>query len=247
MSILDTVFTKRQNKPPRGIIYGLPGIGKTTFGSGAKNALLLDCEGGANHVECAKTPYLSTWQEIKNFLVSLLTEEHKYNTIVIDTIDWAIRRLIEDVAGATKDPGNVIGDANGGWGKGYQKVENIISTKMFQLFNQITEIKNIGIILLAHAKTATITNENGSDIEKIGPDIPCGRKDNTILPLIQQWADFIFFAKMNQKGEREFITSDTKRHIAKNRYNITTPTIPMTWESFYKHVGVKNNGTNVKS
>jgi len=60
MPLPDTILTYPHLRAPKGIVYGPPGSGKTTYGASADRPLIIDCENGAAHVQCHRTPYLAS-------------------------------------------------------------------------------------------------------------------------------------------------------------------------------------------
>lgn len=215
MSILNSIITEKQPQPPPiGIVYGLPGIGKTTFGASLKDCLIIDCENGANHVDCDKTPYLKEWQHVKDVVNALIFEEHNYKTIVVDSLDWCFRLMISEIIGDS-----IIGEAKGGFGKGYQYLEKLVRKPFIPMFNELNRRKNVAVIFLAHAKQESVEDADGLACEKICPDIPCGKKDNPYVRLFTEWVDFVFYMR-EIKNERIFQTKGTPRTIAKCRYPV---------------------------
>lgn len=71
MPLPANVLNQTHMRAPKGIVYGPPGIGKTTFGAGADKPIIVDCENGAAHVKCDRSPYLSTWPTIRLWLDAL--------------------------------------------------------------------------------------------------------------------------------------------------------------------------------
>lgn len=68
------------------LIYGQPGMGKTTLALSAPHPLLLDFDGGIHRVNAAHrvdTVQITKWEEVDEVLTSEEIEEYK--TIVIDT------------------------------------------------------------------------------------------------------------------------------------------------------------------
>lgn len=68
------------------LIYGQPGMGKSTLALSAPNPLLLDFDGGVHRVNAAHrvdTVQISKWEEVDEVLNS--PEIAEYQTIVIDT------------------------------------------------------------------------------------------------------------------------------------------------------------------
>ncbi|HOQ50166.1 MAG TPA: AAA family ATPase, partial [Candidatus Kapabacteria bacterium] len=66
------------------LIYGEPGVGKTSVASTAEAPILLDFDKGAY-----RTPFRSDVMEISNFLEIFSISEYlkDYKTIIIDTVD----------------------------------------------------------------------------------------------------------------------------------------------------------------
>lgn len=87
MTLLSNIITENRPSAPKGIIYGSPGVGKSTFGASATSSLIIDCENGVSAIRCQRTPYLATWPEILAWLQTIETEEHPYRTVVVDTCD----------------------------------------------------------------------------------------------------------------------------------------------------------------
>lgn len=68
------------------LIYGQPGMGKTTFALSSHHPLLLDFDGGIHRVNAAHrvdTVQITKWEEVNEVLSS--PEVAEYKTIVIDT------------------------------------------------------------------------------------------------------------------------------------------------------------------
>ena len=68
------------------LIYGQPGMGKTTLALSSPHPLLLDFDGGVHRVNAAHrvdTVQITRWEEVNEVLSS--PEVAEYKTIVIDT------------------------------------------------------------------------------------------------------------------------------------------------------------------
>ena len=71
------------------LIYGQPGIGKTTFGVSAPNAVLFDYDNGVQRINGAhQVPTLqpTSWEDTNLALQEIETEMPEIQTIVIDTV-----------------------------------------------------------------------------------------------------------------------------------------------------------------
>jgi len=114
MSMFNNLIQNQSPSAPKGIIYGPPGIGKTTMGASADASIIVDCENGAGAIPCCRTPYLATWLEIEQWLLAMEREDHPYKTLVIDSVDWLLRRLEEHVAGCGNNIEQTLNRSHGG-------------------------------------------------------------------------------------------------------------------------------------
>jgi hypothetical protein len=230
MSVFDNIIDKPTPGAPKGIVYGPPGIGKTTFGALATDAIVIDCEQGANAVPCQRTPYLSTWTEIHRWLTALETEDHPYQTVAIDTIDWLLRRMEEHVSGSVQNIEATIHRAHGGYGNGPKVLNNYLYQYLLPLLDRIVA-RGIAVLLLAHSKVSTITDEDGIDSEKVTPAINEGKRGQQgHLGILTEWSDFVVLARNGEQG-RVLQTQETQQALAKNRYGLP-PIVPFEWNAF---------------
>jgi hypothetical protein len=225
MSMFNQVLTKPAPSAPKGIVYGPPGIGKTTFGASANGALILDCENGAGAIQANRTPYLSTWPEINQWLLAMVNEQHPYQALVIDSIDWMMRRVEEHVSGSTGKLDQTLGRSHGGFGNGKQVMKNHVYQILLPQLDRIVN-RGIAVILLAHARRTEITDVDGITTEKITADLT-----DDYLPVFVEWSDFVCLARMDENGKRVLVTQETLRALAKNRYNMP-PVVPLDWAAF---------------
>ena len=117
MSMLESIQTGRENRPPRLMVYGQEGVGKSTLGASAPDAIFIQTEDGLGEINCHKFPLAKSFDEVLAELTALRDEDHKYKTVVIDSADW-LERLIWDRV--CSDFGvRSIEKADGGYGKGY--------------------------------------------------------------------------------------------------------------------------------
>lgn len=239
MNFLDAILNQTHMRAPKGIVYGPPGIGKTTFGASSTNAIIVDCENGSCHITCNRTPYLTTWNSIQLWLDFLATSEHPFETTVIDSIDWLLRRIEEHVAGVNGDAKNMdktLNRSNGGYGAGKQVLRNYVYQYLLPTLDTIVN-RGIAVLLLAHATRQTLTNIDGITIEKSAPEI-----HPDLMNTMIEWCDFVGAAKIGASG-RELELKETNQLIAKNRYGIENK-IPLSWDAF---INALNNNNQPQS
>jgi len=242
MTLLETLITSTTPAPPKIILYGQPGVGKSTFAASA-NALLIDSENGAGQIPNLKrTPYLETWLQMRQWLVELATtEDIGTQALAVDTIDWMIQRITEyvviDLDGKKpSDVTNTIGSSHGGYYKAREVVENIVYRDLLPLLNRISS-RGVAIILLAHAANVKMTSPEGFDFRMAAPDLP-----EWILPTFIEWSDAVLYAS-HSGDQRTLLTTGTNVIMAKNRYSLPTE-LPLSWQALTTEMS--NNATNRK-
>lgn len=67
-------------------IYGMPGVGKSTFCSEADDSIIIATEAGLNHLTAYKQP-VSNWEEFTQVCALIASGNHQFKNVTIDTID----------------------------------------------------------------------------------------------------------------------------------------------------------------
>ncbi|MCC7083536.1 MAG: AAA family ATPase, partial [Pirellulales bacterium] len=88
MSLLAQIHKGKQPLPPRLVLYGTEGIGKSTFAASAPAPIFIQTEDGLAEIDCDKFPVAQTLDEVVAALTALHAESHEYQTVVIDSLDW---------------------------------------------------------------------------------------------------------------------------------------------------------------
>jgi len=237
MSLLSKVTTGKQALPPRLTVYGWEGVGKSTLGNSAPNAIFIDAEGGLGELDCARFPLAKTGDEVFAALAELRAAEHPYNTIVIDTADSVERLFHADVC--KRYGTNSIEKAAGGYGKGYVEAAALFE-RMFTALDALRLEKGMIVMVLAHAKVEKFYDPELGEFDRYSP-----RLHKTACALLKEWSDAVLFATRRMRierdgdrsqakpigagaGERILKTEGGPACVAKNRYNMAVE-IPMSW------------------
>ena len=217
------VLNQINMRAPKGIVYGPPGVGKTTFGAGS-GGLVIDTENGAAHVPCDRTPYLPDWPAIQQWLDALAAGGHDYGATIIDSVDWLLRRAEEHVSGvdgSTMGMRQTLNRAYGGYGNGKQVLKNYVYQYLLPTLDNLVNA-GVAVILLAHTARREITTIDGITMEKSAPEI-----HPDLVNTMIEWSDFVGAARMTG-DERQLILYETNQLLAKNRYGISDP-LPLSW------------------
>lgn len=224
---------------PKVMIYSLPGMGKSTLASKMKKPIFIDLEGGLNYIDCDKTPQVQNLETFYSYLIELYhkaesKEGREYDTIVIDSVDWLVRKVVETAAGIDKNNlEETLNRSNGGYGNGKQVLENHIRTKLLPTLVTLNK-KGYGIVLIAHAERKSMMDADGVDIDRITPKI-----DVNTMAVMVEWVDNVFYLKKNADGERVLILDGNDNILAKNR-------LGLSGEVLLKGIDINKLLTNVK-
>ena len=87
--------------PPRILIYGEPKKGKTTIGYQAPNPVFIQTEDGLQAMPAANAfPVAQSYEDVVKYMAELYNEEHNFNTLVVDSMDWLevlIHKKVEEI------------------------------------------------------------------------------------------------------------------------------------------------------
>lgn len=236
---LDSITAANTATPPRVVLYGVHGIGKTTFAAQAPDPVLIPTEKGSGVLRVPKFPQVREYADAVAAISTLLTSPHSFSAAVLDTLDWleplvwaetarrAGKRDIEDF----------------GFGKGYLAADAVWAELLAGL-DALNEQRHMTIILIAHTE---IKRFNSPDTE------PYDRYDLKLhkraAALVQEWADVVGFAHyevhttstdagFNKRitrgvgaGNRLLAVEERPAYYAKNRYALPA-VLPLSWDAF---------------
>jgi hypothetical protein len=241
------------HQPERIFVYGGPGVGKTTYASGAPSPFFVDLDRGSMHVPVArnKAP-IESWTDLVKLVRALVDRPHSFQTIVLDTADraeWLCwQHVCQHVGTGPKNrkPVNTIEEVGGGYGKGYMESYQLMRG-LWGLLEEANKKRGMRVIVLAHAKVETFKNPSGPDYDRYVPKV---HKD--VAKLFFETSDAAMYATRNvivranvfgnEKrhhavgGEAHVLyTRESATHVAKNRYGLPEK-IELDWDRFVEHV-----------
>ena len=227
----------KQKKAQAVVIYGVEGIGKTTFASQFPNPLFIDTEDSTTHLDVARTENPSSWTRFKQILGEFKNDTMGYQTLVIDSIDWLEAKMVENVC-AEFDVSSIGKIPHG---KGYVECE----TAWGKFLNFLIELKNSGIniVLVAHShlKKIELPNEMGA-FDKY--EFKLSKK---VAPLTKEFADMVLFCnfktmvieidgkKKAQGAKRVMYTTHHACWDAKNRHDLKEE-LPLNYSQIAMHI-----------
>jgi len=230
----------RKVRPLRLVLDGVEGVGKSTFGSRAPRPIFLGPEEGTDHLDVERFPAPRTWPEVFDAIRTLGTQEHPYQTLVVDTLDW-FEPILWDFLCDRDGKANI---EDYGYGKGY--VAAVDEWRRFlAALDRLREVKGMHIILLAHAWIRPFKNPEGDDFDRYEMKL-----HQKAAGLIKEWADCVLFANHEtlatkdaktkrvrgvSTGARLIYTTRTAAYDAKNRHDLPE-SLPLDWDDFFAAV-----------
>ncbi|MFZ9959539.1 MAG: ATP-binding protein [Candidatus Limnocylindrus sp.] len=221
---------------PRVMVYGVEGIGKSTFASGAKNPVFILTEDGLGSLAVDHFPVAKTAADVLDAIATLIKDDHDFNTVVLDSVDWLDNLIWTDVE-ATHDAKDLA------YGKGAMIVAERWRDVLAGL-NHLRNEKSMCVILIAHTQIKRFDSPEVEPYDRYQPKL-----QERSSALIREWCDAVLFAnyktivkkddlgfnKTNNRGvttgERLLFTSEKPAYMAKNRYSLPE-SLPMSWEAF---------------
>jgi GTPase SAR1 family protein len=246
--------------PQKVVIYGPEGIGKSTLASMFPKPVFVDTEGSTKKLDVARTDRPSSFSMLIEQLKYFKMNRTEYQTLVLDTADWAEILCINEIC--SKHQQNGI--EGFGWGKGY----TYLAEEFGRLLNLLEDLIEVGmnVVLNAHA-----TMRKFDQPDEMGSydrwELKLQKKT---APLVKEWADMVLFANYKtyvvnvdgqgadkgknkvQGGHRVMYTSHHPCWDAKNRDGLP-PEIPMDYNEIRHCIepgmiaGVTNPAASVTS
>lgn len=244
------IITGKTKMPPKLLLYGTGGIGKSTFAASAPSPIFIQTEDGLSTIGVDRFPLSTSSSDVESKLSTLLVAEHNYHTVVIDSADWLEKIILEEICRK-----NNWEDLSKSPYASYRKIEPTYWTRILELLDALNRRKRMAVILIAHSE---ITRFEDPETESYDMYVP--RLEPKILAMVSEWADAIGFAVYEKNirtadkvfnterkiaqpvkgsdgdsGRRILRFSETPACKAKNRYGITTP-IDLSWNAFFEYV-----------
>jgi hypothetical protein len=242
------------------LLYGIEGIGKSHLASQCPKPVFIPTEDGLGEIDCHRFPLATSYEDVDTALQELCTEEHSFQTVVIDSLDWHERliwdRLCKSYGAAS------IEKVDGGYGKGYVYAAGLWR-KVIERLNALRNQRGMMIMLLAHAKV-----ERFEDPDACAYDRYTIRAHRSVASLLTEWSDAVLFATRRiitrtedgsfnrtrtiasgqgkDGGDRILRCIGGPSCIAKNRYNLPAE-LPLSWPALMAAIAGNMNHNSQSS
>ena len=232
--------TGKLSRPRNVLLYGEHGAGKTTLAATFPAPIIVDIEGGSDDIDVTRTERVKNFGEFQAVVSDLLTSEHEYSTVVIDSVDWLESLVHQHVS----EVNNVTSIDVIGYGKGFAFAAESMNQLLpsFRMLNQ----HGLAVVLLAHCKTVKHTPPDCDSYDRREPDLHA-----KVSSLLMEFVDECLFLTskvytktedlggmrgsrkiaLSSASERILITGGSPAVVAKNRLNMPSE-IPATFAAY---------------
>ena len=208
------------------LLYGLPGVGKTSLASEFKNVLIAGFEMGTNALNNVYVQPIKTWKDWRDMVKQLCTKDalkDKFDSIAIDTADFAWDLCVKWIC--SQNGVEKLGDIP--WGGGY----DLAKKEYTQTFRDLT-YSGYGLVFISHSTEKTYKNEKGEDYTQIVPALP-----NRPFDIVNKMVDILAYIReipveIGDKVENKrymFLRGD-QRFLAKSRFKYIKPRIELSYQ-----------------
>ena len=212
------------------VLYGQEGVGKSSLASQFPNAVFIDCEGSTTYMNVRRLPRPQNWQMLYDEMLFVLQahQQRNYQSVIIDTFDWAERMAIDKLCQDYSTPQKTLtGIEDFGYGKGWQYECELIG-KFLDMTNQLISA-GINVVILCHAVTKKVTAPEET-AEYDHWEMKLGSKTtNKIAPLLKEWSDMTLFLAFQTNITAT--DSEGKKHRATSQKRVMYATKTAWWDA----------------
>jgi hypothetical protein len=231
MSILSSI-AKPDDRPIICTITGDAGLGKTSIAATFPKPIFIRAEDGLQAVPEASRPdafpVLNNVDDLWEQLTALIKEDHKYKTLVIDSITQLDTLFTNYVVDTDPKKPKSIAQALGGYGAGFQALSSYHG-RVRKAAGILNELKGMNIVFIAHSETETIELPDADPYTRYNI-----RMQKKSVSHYTDNVDLVGYLKLEthtmgdgdrkkaiSDGTRILVTYASAANVSKNRYGIS--------------------------
>lgn len=237
MSLLASIRRGPQARPPIITIYGGGGIGKSSFAAAAPAPIFIQTEDGLGSIDTSSFPLAKCYGDVVGAIEALLTEQHSYQTVVLDSLDHLEPMVWAETA---RRHGKADIEAFG-YGKGFLFAQDVWRELLAGLI--ALRERGMAVVLIAHSDVKRYEDPVSEPYDRYVLKL-----HKLASALIVESSDVVGFAaervivKTSETGFNKTITrgistgerllhvTEKPAYVAKNRYTLPD-TLPLSWDA----------------
>ncbi len=232
MSLLASVTKGKIVQPFLGIVYGVDGVGKSTFAAEMPSPVFMGTEQGTSNLDVHRLPQAASFDEVMKQIKALTDEPHEFKTLALDSLDW-LEPLVWEHVVAKAQSSKITSIEDFGYGKGYAYAIDEWR-KMIAALNGLREKRRLNIVAIAHATVKAAQdpqamNDYNRYILKL---------NDKAAALWREYVDCVFFANFetltaqDKKGKTRaigdgarYLYTERRRRRSAGRIHRTPPSL----------------------
>jgi hypothetical protein len=189
----------RADNPPRLVIYGEQGAGKTTLASQFPDAIFLQTEDGTpDGVELDSFGLLESFGDVMDAIRTIYDDNLPFRTVVLDSLTAMQRLVFAETCRRGDEHGKPMQDIEAfGYGKGYVKAQGV----WLELLEGLLALRRdlgMTILLIAHSKIVKFDDPESASYDRYEIDLH-DRSKAVLTPEM----DGVLFLKTSVSIEKE--------------------------------------------
>jgi len=239
-------------EPPKIMVYGIDGVGKSTFCAQAPSPIFIQAglDKGLEQIGPARLPICESYADLISKLDRVASAKHEFSTLVVDNLSAIEALIYKRVCEANRWPTITY--------PGFDRGEKLATREWLEILDILNKChtRGMAILLVAHARRERLGDPENPTVEQYAPAL----HTKTSGELFRKWVDATFFLTRRMAvrtegqglaekkigvavgadgGERVIRTTWTPGSAAKNRYDMPAE-IPLpktgSWDSVMGYI-----------
>lgn len=221
------VISGKIEKAKKVVLYGPEGIGKSSLGSQFPKPIFIDTEGSTTELNVDRLPKPTSWTMLNQQVEWVKQQAERFETLVIDTVDWAEMQCTEFVCSQHGKKG--VEDF--GYGNGYVYVKE----ELGRFLNKLSDVIDAGINVVLTAHSQIVKFEQPDEMGSYDRyQLKLGKKTSSqTAPLVKEWADMVLF--INYKTYSVAVDDKGKKHKGQGGVRTIYATHHPAWDAKNRH------------
>ena len=204
---LKRLKSSKSTAPPITLIYGVDGIGKTSLAAEWPSPLYAPTEGqkAPSDVDIPSTDVISSWDDIESLFNELLSGDHDFKTVIIDSVG-GIAPFIEGITAARIGAATVDDNSKGSpaaYGNGYKESE--VEWGVFMSGCEALSQAGIAVVLIGHPEIKRFDDPLNDPYDRY-----ILKLNKRAGPLVREKCDIVAFLNFRVSIKEKEVARSTK-------------------------------------